>query len=63
MISVEPRVRLGRLRLDLVPLCPHDERMNGYVMLCASAFIDSRRQWDRLGSWVEGVLDNAEVPW
>jgi len=46
----------------LVPLCPHDERMNGYVMLCASAFIDSRRQWDRFGELVEGVLDNAEVP-
>ena len=31
-------------------------------MLCASAFIDSRRQWDRFGELVEGVLDNAEVP-
>ena len=62
MISVEPRAALVACDLDLVPLCPHDERMNGYVMLCASAFIDSRRQWDRFGELVEGVLDNAEVP-
>lgn len=62
MISVEPRAALVACDLDLVPLCPHDERMNGYVMLCASAFIDSRRQWDRFGELVEGVLDNTEVP-
>lgn len=62
MVSVEPRASLVACDLDLVPLCPHDELMNGYVMLCASAFIDSRRQWDRFENLVAGVLDNDEVP-
>lgn len=62
MVSVEPRAALVACDLDLVHTSPRDDLMNGYVMLCASAFIDSRRQWDRFEGMVDGILENAEVP-
>lgn len=62
MVSVEPRASLVACDLALVPASSADQLMSGYVMLCASAFIDSRRQWDRFEDMVAGVLANEEVP-
>ncbi len=61
MASVEPRAALVVCDLDLVRSCDHDSLLLGFVDLLAASLIDSRRQWDRFGGLVEGLVEGDEV--